>query len=136
MPQLNFKGYGRNKHIEKSTLNPHNPEDSSRKWDICINIPNLQKLYQIKQFFLVTRQWAFVWCRRDEGDNYYFLIGCVVFPVPHTASWLRANLGGGYYHVLTKNEELNHYRNHQMDLAEGYEEIGQEFIILIDDGYF
>jgi hypothetical protein len=101
-----------------------------------MGITSAQRLRQIKQVTLATRQRAFVWCRRDEGDNYYFLIGCVVFENPHTASWLRANLGSGYYHILTQNEELNQYRNHQMDLSEGYEEIGSEVIIVIDDGHF
>jgi hypothetical protein len=135
MPILNLKGYGRRKPNEKSTLNPHNAEVSSRIWDIATGVPhNAQTSDQIRQFLLANREWAFVWCCRDEGDNYYFLIRCVVFQVPHTASWLRANLGGGYYHLL--NEELNHYRNHQMDFAEGYEEICSEVIIVIDNGYF
>jgi hypothetical protein len=30
----------------------------------------------------------------------------------------------------------NPFRNHQIDLAEAYEEIGDEVIKLIDDGHF
>jgi hypothetical protein len=62
------------------------------------------------------------------------LNGSIVFPVPHTANWLHANLGNGVYEL--PHEDPNQYRNHQMDSIEHYQGIGIVVITLIDDGHF
>jgi hypothetical protein len=62
------------------------------------------------------------------------LIGSIVFPVPHTENWLHVHLGNGTFHL--PYQDPNPFRNHQIELAEGYEEIGSEVIILFDDGHF
>jgi hypothetical protein len=81
---------------------------------------------------LATRQWAFVWCHR--ASNWYYLHGYIIFAAPHTASWLHANLGNGTYEL--PHEDPNPFRNREIDLAETFEEIGEEVIILVDDGHF
>jgi hypothetical protein len=70
-----------------------------------------------------------------SGDNWYFLNGSIVFQAPHTASWLHANFGSrSTFHL--PYQDPNPFLNHQIDLAEAYEEIGEKVIILIDDGHF
>jgi hypothetical protein len=125
MPVLDRKGSRRSKPIEKPPPAP--PEVSSKMWEIISVANNIHKINQIKQAILATRQWEFVWCRRMPGDNWYFLIGKIVLQAPHTASWLFANLDrDGTFHL--PYQDPNPFRNHEIDLAEAYEEIGEEVI--------
>jgi hypothetical protein len=129
MPVLDRKGSRRSKPIEKPT-----PEVSFRVWEIVSETNNIHKINQTKQVILTTRQWAFVWCNRHPTGNWYYLYGSIVFQTPHTENWLHANLGNGTYKL--PREDPNPFRNREVDLAEDYEEIGWEVIMLIDEKHF
>jgi hypothetical protein len=92
----------------------------------------MHKINQIKQRILATRQWAFALYHRP--NNWHYLIGCIVFQVPHTENWLRVNIGNYVYELPSENP--NTFRNHHIEEAEGYERFGDEVAILIDDGHF
>jgi hypothetical protein len=130
MPVLDRKGSRRSKPVEKTLPPP--PEVSSRVWKIISRADNMHKIHQIKQRILATRQWAFAWCRRP--NNWYYLIGSIVFQIPHTENWLRVNLGNSVYHLPDENP--NSFRNHQIESVEEEQRSGDEALILIDDGPF
>jgi hypothetical protein len=104
-------------------------------WEIISGAHNIQRLHQTRQRILATRQWAFVWCHRRQGGDWWYLCGSIVFPVPHNENWLHANVDRDSSFYLPHHNP-NPYRNHEIGLAEAYEGIGHEVIILIDDGPF
>jgi hypothetical protein len=132
MPVLDRKGSRRSRPIEK--LPPTPSEVSSRRWEIIIYVPNIQRLNHIRQFILANREWAFVYCRRYPITTHYYLNGSIIFHYPHTANWLRASLGNGGYEL--PHEDPNQYRNHHMNSIQHYHEIGLALMTLVDDGEY